>query len=35
MCQVEATMIDDGAETSVAIMLATIMPVRDRPDVTG
>jgi uncharacterized protein (TIGR00369 family) len=35
VCQAEATMIADGAETSVAIMLATIMTVRDRPDVVG
>jgi len=35
VCQAEAGMIADGAETSVAIMLATIMTVRDRPDVVG
>ena len=35
VCQAEAAMISDGAETSVAIMLATIMTVRDRPDVVG
>lgn len=35
VCQAEAVMIADGAETSVAIMLATIMTVRDRPDVMG
>jgi uncharacterized protein (TIGR00369 family) len=35
VCQSDAVMIADGAETSVAIMLATIMTVRDRPDVVG
>lgn len=35
VCQAEAAMIADGTETSVAIMVATIMTVRDRPDVVG
>jgi uncharacterized protein (TIGR00369 family) len=35
VCQAEAAMVADGAETSVAIMLATIMTVRDRADVVG
>ncbi|HEY0811316.1 MAG TPA: PaaI family thioesterase [Longimicrobiales bacterium] len=35
VCQGEAVMLSDGAETSVAAMLATIMTVRDRPDVVG
>ena len=35
VCQAEASMVDDGAEKSVATMLATIMTVRDRPDVIG
>jgi hypothetical protein len=35
VCEVEAAMFADGAETSVAIMLATIMTVRDRLDVVG
>jgi uncharacterized protein (TIGR00369 family) len=35
VCQAEASMIADGGESSVAIMLATIMTVRDRPDVVG
>jgi uncharacterized protein (TIGR00369 family) len=34
-CQGEATMLSDGAETSVAIMLATIVTIRDRPQVIG
>jgi acyl-coenzyme A thioesterase PaaI-like protein len=33
--QAEAALIAAGAETSVAIMLATIMTVRDRPGVVG
>jgi len=28
-------MLADGTETAVATMLATIMTVRDRPDVVG
>ena len=35
VCQAEASMLSDGAEKSVATMLATIMTVRDRPDVVG
>ena len=35
VCQAEASMLSDGAETSVATTLATIMTVRDRPDVVG
>lgn len=33
VCRAEASMIDEGAETVVATMLATIMTVRGRPDV--
>ena len=35
VCEAEAFMLTAGAETTVATMLATIMTVRDRPDVTG
>src|SRR5262245_3613512 len=35
VCQAEAAMLADGAETAVATMLATIMTVRDRADVVG
>lgn len=35
VCQAEASMLADGAETVVATMLATIMTVRDRPGVAG
>ena len=35
VCQAEASMLADGAETLVATMLATIMTVRDRPDIVG
>ena len=35
VCQGEAIMFYDGAETPVAAMLATVMTVRDRPDVVG
>ena len=35
VCQAEAAMLADGAETAVATMLATIMTIRDRPDVIG
>ena len=35
VCQAEAAMLADGAETSVATMLATIMTIRDRADVVG
>jgi uncharacterized protein (TIGR00369 family) len=33
VCQAEASMLTDGAETLVATMLATIMTVRNRPDI--
>ncbi|HYJ04314.1 MAG TPA: PaaI family thioesterase [Chthoniobacterales bacterium] len=33
--QAEAAMLADGVESSVAIMIATIMTVRNRPDVVG
>jgi len=35
VCQAEAAMADGGTEQAVATMLATIMTVRDRPDVVG
>ena len=35
VCQAEGSMLADGAETLVATMLATIMTVRDRPDIVG
>jgi uncharacterized protein (TIGR00369 family) len=35
VCQGEAAMLADGAETPVATMLATMMTVRDRPEVVG
>lgn len=35
VCQADASMVVDGAEKPVATMLATIMTVRDRPDVVG
>ena len=35
VCQAEAAMLGDGAETAVATMLATIMTIRDRADVVG
>ena len=35
VCQADAAMSTDGAEVSVATMLATIMTVRDRADVVG
>lgn len=35
VCQAEAAMLADGSETSVAIMIATVMTVRSRPDVLG
>ena len=35
VCQGDASMITAGAEKSVATMLATIMTIRDRPDVVG
>lgn len=34
-CQAEATMLNDGTETSVAIMIATIVTIRDRPHIVG
>lgn len=35
VCQAEASMLSGGTETPVATMLATIMTIRDRPDVVG
>jgi acyl-coenzyme A thioesterase PaaI-like protein len=35
VCQAEASMLADGVETLVATMLATIMTVRDRPEIVG
>lgn len=35
VCQAEASMVANGAETPVATMLATIMTNRERPDVVG
>jgi uncharacterized protein (TIGR00369 family) len=35
VCQADASMLADGAETQVATMLATIMTVRDRSDIVG
>ena len=35
VCQADAFMRTDGAETPVAAMLATVMTIRDRPDVVG
>jgi uncharacterized protein (TIGR00369 family) len=35
VCQAEAAMLSDGAETTVATMLATMMAIRDRPDIVG
>jgi uncharacterized protein (TIGR00369 family) len=35
VCQAEASMVTKGVEKSVATMLATIITVRDRPDVVG
>ena len=35
VCQGDALMRGEGGETQVATMLATIMTVRDRPDVVG
>ena len=35
VCQGEASMLAGGVETPVATMLATMMTVRDRPDVMG
>lgn len=35
VCQGDASMLRDGAEISIATMLATIMAIRDRPGVVG
>ena len=35
VCQADASMLSDGVETPVATMLATMMTVRERSDVTG
>jgi acyl-coenzyme A thioesterase PaaI-like protein len=35
VCQAEAAMLSHAAETPVATMLATIMTVRDRPEVVS
>lgn len=35
VCQGEASMVVEGEETPVATMLATIMTIRERPDVVG
>lgn len=35
VCQADATMLAAGAETAVATMLATMMTIRDRPEVVG
>jgi uncharacterized protein (TIGR00369 family) len=35
VCQADASMLAGGAETPVATMLATIMTIRERPDVVG
>lgn len=35
VCQAEASMVADESETAVAVMQATVMTVRDRPDVVG
>lgn len=35
VCQGDAMMRDEGGETQVGTMLATVMTVRDRPDVVG
>jgi uncharacterized protein (TIGR00369 family) len=35
VCQAEASMVANDAETAVATMLATIMTIRDRPNVVG
>ena len=35
VCQAEASMLADGKETPVATMIATVMTIRDRPDVVG
>jgi len=35
VCQAEGSMLADGKETPVATMIATVMTIRDRPDVVG
>jgi uncharacterized protein (TIGR00369 family) len=35
VCQADGLMLEDGAETAVAVMIATIMTVRHRSDVVG
>jgi uncharacterized protein (TIGR00369 family) len=35
VCQAEASMLALGKETPVATMIATVMTIRDRPDVVG
>jgi uncharacterized protein (TIGR00369 family) len=35
VCQADASMMSGGVETPVATMLATIMTIRERPDVVG
>src|SRR5262245_4212264 len=35
VCQAEASMLANDTETAVATMLATIMTIRDRPNVVG
>lgn len=35
VCQGDASVLVGGAETAVALMVATIMTIRERPDVVG
>ena len=35
VCQADAAMVTGGAETPIATMLATIMAIRDRPEIIG
>ncbi len=35
VCQGDGFMVQEGAETHVATMMATIMTIRERPDVVG
>lgn len=35
VCRGDASMVSDGSETPVATMLATMMTIRERPDVGG
>ncbi len=35
VCQGEACMLSEGTETPVATMLATIMTIRERPEIVG